>query len=144
VKAFDKATGPSKLAVSLASVCVPDRALASEEALGKVWSKGLDFLLSTPELAVPLFIMLLCGTLLSFLFLQGNPKFEKNQSVTNSRFFHLAVGFMPGALVMLVYHAIFHRGILNTLAEFSAAALPSSLILAGVTACVLFWKAMRP
>jgi len=105
--------------------------------------EAIKYLVSTPQLAVPLFFMWLCGIVLSFLFIKTNPKFEKHEKVTNAYFFNLAVGFLPGAVILIFYHFITHRKFLCTLPELSVSALPASLILAGITCIILFWKAIK-
>lgn len=107
------------------------------------WGKILNYIASTPQLAVAFFFMWLCGRVLCFLFLQTNPKFKKQQNYTTSNFFHLAIGTMPGAVVIIMYH-LTSTGRLNmSLEDLTNTALPASLILAGIICIILFWKAIR-
>ena len=114
----------------------------TNEAGKDIISTGLKHLLSSPTIAVALFIMWLCGVVLSFAYIDNNDSF-KNRDNQKSLLFNLALGFMPGSIVMLIYHAVTRKEMLSTLEGFEYSALPSSLILSGITCLLLIYRIVR-
>ena len=100
--------------------------------------KGLDYLLSTPQLAIPLFFMWLIGIVLSFILFGDN-----RSTVLSSVWANLAIGFLPCTIVMLIYHAIAYKTLICNIEDLTASAMPSTLILAGITCIALFWRALK-
>jgi len=109
---------------------------------GKLTDAALTQLASSPSVAVALFFMWLCGIVLSFVFIENNDKFEKANN-QKSYFFNLALGFLPGAIVMIIYHGFCYKEFLATLEGLSQSALPSSLILAGISCITIIYKAIK-
>ena len=109
---------------------------------GKITDAALNQLVSSPAVAVALFFMWLCGIVLSFIFIENNDNFAKANN-QKSYFFNLALGFLPGAIVMITYHAVCHRELLSTLEGLNQSALPASLILAGLSCITVIYKAIK-
>ena len=105
------------------------------------WARGFEILLGSPHLAVSLFFLYLCGVVISFLLFQTNPKFEKQAAITSGYKFNLALGFLPGSIVMTLYSFVEHGAFPPTLDHLSGAAIPSALILAGLTFLFVLIKA---
>lgn len=112
------------------------------DSTGDIAQAAIKQLVSSPAVAVALFFMWLCGIVISFIFIDNNKGFKKNTN-KNSWFFNLALGFLPGAIVMMGYHVIAHREMLTTLEHLNQSALPSALILAGIVCVTFFVKAIR-
>jgi len=67
--------------------------------------KGLELLLSQPVVAVSLFFMWLCGIALTYILIGTNTKFSKHRKATESCWFRLTMGFLPCAIIIILYHA---------------------------------------
>jgi len=117
--------------------------MSGEKEFNSVKQKALEYLLSTPEVVVSLFFMWLCGLVISFLFLQTNPSFTKHKKFIGSQWLSLAIGFLPCAIVMVLYHAFTQHKFLCNLEDLSITALPSSLILGGITCVIFFWRVIK-
>ena len=117
--------------------------MGQEKAVDSLIGAGIKEIIKTPVLAVSFVILWLSGTILCFLYIQTNPKFAKHTKLADRHVFKLAVGLLPGAILMLLHHCIFYQKVLCNLEDFSKSALPSSLILAGITCILLFWRALR-
>jgi len=116
--------------------------MTNREDSQDIWKKPLEILMSTPPMAVALFFLYLCGTVIVFLLLETAP-FVKHQAATTSLWFKLAIGFLPGAIVMLMYAGVVHGRVISTVEDLTMSALPSSLILAGILCFVLLWRCSR-
>jgi magnesium-transporting ATPase (P-type) len=108
----------------------------------EITSTALKQLASSPAVAVALFIMWLCGIVLSFAYIENNDSFKSGNN-QKSWFFNLAIGFLPGSIVMIAYHAFCHGEMLSTLEGLDQSALPSALILAGISCLALILKVMK-
>jgi hydrogenase-4 membrane subunit HyfE len=108
----------------------------------EITSTALKQLASSPPVAVAIFIMWLCGIVLSFVYIENNDKFKSGNN-QKSWFFNLALGILPGSIVMIVYHAISHKEMLSTLEGLNQSALPSALILAGISCVAVIFKAVK-
>lgn len=115
----------------------------SEE--GETWEDVLkriiSSILSVPELIFSVPFFFLSGYLINFLLLQTHTRFSRdNESIPRSRWFNLAMGVIPGSLVLLIYHGVVYSSIPSTPEQLSLSAMPSSLILASVTFVLLIWR----
>lgn len=108
----------------------------------EITSTALKQLASSPQVAVGLFFMWLCGIVLSFAYIENNDNFKSGNN-QKSWFFNLALGFLPGSIVMIIYHAICHKEMLSTLEGLNQSALPSALILAGISCIVISFKVAK-
>ena len=113
-----------------------------KDAGNKITSAALDEITKSPTLAVAFFIMWLCGIVLSFAYIDSNDKFKSGNN-QRSWFFNLALGVLPGSIVMILYHWVIHGEMLATLEGLNQSALPSALILAGITCLALIIKVAR-
>lgn len=114
----------------------------ASDAGEEITSAALKQLASSPPVAVALFIMWLCGIVLSFAYIENNDSFKSGNN-QKSWFFNLALGFMPGSIVMLTYHAFTKQEMLSTLEGLNHSALPSALILSGITCAALIYKVVK-
>lgn len=108
----------------------------------EITSTALNEIAKSPPVAVAFFIMWLCGIVLSFSYIDNNDKFKSGNN-QKSWFFNLALGFLPGSIVMITYHAICHREMLSTLEGLNQSALPSALILAGISCVAVIIKVAK-
>ena len=107
------------------------------------WTEVLKYIFSSPELSVALFFMWLCGYILNFFFFQTNPKFEKHEKMTNNLFFRLAIGAVPGLIIILIYNFICSHRLFCSLEDLQANAITATLILSGIVTIILFWKGLK-
>ena len=96
-------------------------------------ARGLELLLAQPVIAVSFFFMWLCGIIITYLLVGTNSKFSKHRKATDSFWFKFAMGFLPCALVMLVYHGIVFKKFVSSIDDLACTAIPSALILASIT-----------
>jgi len=113
-----------------------------KEAGDQITSTALNQIAKSPALAIAFFIMWLCGIVLSFAYIDNNENFQSGNN-QKSWFFNLALGFLPGSIVMITYHAICHKEMLSTLEGLNQSALPSALILSGITCVALIIKVAK-
>lgn len=108
----------------------------------EITSTAIKELVKSPPVAIAIFIMWLCGIVLSFAFIDNNDNFKSGNN-QKSWFFNLAIGFLPGSIVMIIYHAIRYKEMLSTIEGLNQSALPSALILAGISCVALIIKAVK-
>lgn len=96
----------------------------------------------SPAIAIAVCIMWLCGVIISFAFIDNNANFN-NENNRKPWVFNLALGFLPTSIVMILYHALCHREMLSTLEGLNQSALPSALILSGISCVGLVAKAFK-
>ena len=113
------------------------------QPIDNAWQRGFEVLFASPHIAVSLFFIYLCGIVISFLLFQTNPRFEKQVAITSGYRFNLALGFLPGSIVMTTYSFVAYGSFPPTLEHLSTASIPSALILAGLSFMFVLIKAFK-
>ncbi|EGR0712631.1 hypothetical protein EX463_20050 [Vibrio alginolyticus] len=108
----------------------------------QIVSGAITELAKYPPVVVALFFMWLNGIVLSFVFIDNNSKFQSGNN-QKSWFFNLALGFLPGSIVMIAYHAFSKGELLSTLEGLNESALPAVLILSGISCVAVLFKVMK-
>ena len=112
----------------------------TEKAIKQRW---FEILLAQPCIAISLFFMWLCGIAITYLIIGTNSTFSKHRKRTESFWFHLAMGFLPCAIVILLHHSIAFGKLVTTVDDLAASSIPSALILASVTFFCLLVRAFK-
>ncbi len=105
--------------------------------------RGFEILTAQPIIAVSLFFMWLCGITLTYLLIGTNTKFSKHRKPTESFWFRLAMGFLPCAIIIQIYHFWAFKSMITSLDDLALSVLPSSLILASLTFIGFLFKAIK-
>ena len=108
----------------------------------QILSGAITELVKYPPVVVALFFMWLNGIVLSFVFIDSNSKFQSGNN-QKSWFFNLALGFLPGSIVMLLHRAFSKGELLSTLEGLNESALPAALILSGISCAALLVRVIK-
>jgi hypothetical protein len=104
---------------------------------------ALKILLGIPVVAVCIFFWWLTGKILHFIIIKTRPIPSAYKTATEGFWWHLALGFVACAGVIIAYHVIVFRQMPASLDDLKKSVMPSTLILATVTFIALMWKAFR-